>query len=200
MHDEHLNPKKTQRDVDDRQAAVFDGERQLIQSVFDYGPRSFCKLRTFFRSPACDAAKMRCRRRRTSSSTCRQSTAFQSRIPPSGPFAITSLSTATAVSGSVMASNLSLGSDAAGHQVFAGSPNARQRPFGPGRQDPYPGGYAAPPQGGCGIRCRFPVAFRRPGISFSRHPVPAEELSLPCSRPTRRYPPGPQRGYHVSQA
>jgi len=35
MHDEHLNPKKTQRGVDDRQAAVFDGERQLIQSVFD---------------------------------------------------------------------------------------------------------------------------------------------------------------------
>jgi len=71
---------------------------------------------------------------------------------------------------------LSLGSDAAGHQVFAGSPNARQRPFGPGRRDPYPGGYAAPPQGGCGIRCRFPVAFRRPGVSFSRHPVPAGEL------------------------
>ena len=70
---------------------------------------------------------------------------------------------------------------------------------GPGRQDPYPGGYAAPPQGGCGIRCRFPVAFRRPGVSFSRHPVPAAELSLPCSRPTRRYSPGPQRGYHVSQ-
>ena len=75
-----------------------------------------------------------------------------------------------------MASNLSLGSDAAGHQVFAGSPNARQRPSGPGRQGPYPGGYAAPPQGGCGIRCRFPVAFRRPGVSFSRHPVPAAEL------------------------
>jgi hypothetical protein len=37
MHDEHLNPKKTQRDVDERQAAIFDAERQLIQSLFDYG-------------------------------------------------------------------------------------------------------------------------------------------------------------------
>ena len=37
MHDEHLNPKKTQRDVDEREAAILDAERQLIQSLFDYG-------------------------------------------------------------------------------------------------------------------------------------------------------------------
>jgi hypothetical protein len=37
MHDEHLNPKKTQRDVDEREAAIVDAERQLIQSLFDYG-------------------------------------------------------------------------------------------------------------------------------------------------------------------
>ena len=36
MHDEHLNPKK-QRDVDQREAAILDAERQLIQSLFDYG-------------------------------------------------------------------------------------------------------------------------------------------------------------------
>jgi hypothetical protein len=36
MHDEHLNPKK-QRDVDEREAAILDAERQLIQSLFDYG-------------------------------------------------------------------------------------------------------------------------------------------------------------------
>ena len=34
---------------------------------------NFCRLRTFFRSPACDAAKIRCRSRRTSSSTWRHS-------------------------------------------------------------------------------------------------------------------------------
>ena len=37
MHDEHLNPKKTQRNVDEREAAILDAERQLIQSLFDYG-------------------------------------------------------------------------------------------------------------------------------------------------------------------
>ena len=37
MHDQHINPKKTQRDVDEREAAVLDAERQLIQSLFDYG-------------------------------------------------------------------------------------------------------------------------------------------------------------------
>src|SRR5258708_817835 len=137
---------------------------------------SFCRLRTFFRSPACDAAKIRCRRRRTSSSTCRQSTAFQSRRSPSGPFTTLSPSTTKAASSSVAASNLSLGSDVVDHQVFAGSPNARQRSFEPGHHDPYPGGYATPSQGGCGLRCRFPVAFRRPGLRFLRHPVPAEEL------------------------
>lgn len=36
MHDENLNPKK-QRDVGQREAAILDAERQLIQSLFDYG-------------------------------------------------------------------------------------------------------------------------------------------------------------------
>jgi hypothetical protein len=36
MHDEHLSPKK-QRDVSQREAAILDAERQLIQSLFDYG-------------------------------------------------------------------------------------------------------------------------------------------------------------------
>ena len=47
---------------------------------------NFCKLRTFLRSPACDAVKMRCRRRRTSPSTRGQSIDPQSRASPSGPF------------------------------------------------------------------------------------------------------------------
>lgn len=37
MHHEHLNPKKTLRDVDEREAAILDAERQLIQSLYDYG-------------------------------------------------------------------------------------------------------------------------------------------------------------------
>ena len=49
---------------------------------------NFCRLRTFFRSPACVAVKIRCHSRRTSSSTARQSTASQSRTSPSGPFTV----------------------------------------------------------------------------------------------------------------
>jgi hypothetical protein len=37
MHAEHLNLKKTQRDIDEREAAILDAERHLIQSLFDYG-------------------------------------------------------------------------------------------------------------------------------------------------------------------
>jgi hypothetical protein len=37
MHAEHLNPKKIQRDVDEREAAILDAERQLVQSLFGYG-------------------------------------------------------------------------------------------------------------------------------------------------------------------
>jgi hypothetical protein len=36
MHDEHLSPRR-QRDVEQREAAILDAERQLIQSPFDYG-------------------------------------------------------------------------------------------------------------------------------------------------------------------
>lgn len=36
MYDEHLPPKR-QRDVNQREAAILDAERQLIQSLFDYG-------------------------------------------------------------------------------------------------------------------------------------------------------------------
>src|SRR6266498_1241547 len=47
---------------------------------------SFCKLRTFFRSPSRVALKILCRSRRTVSSWARQSMASQSRRASSGPF------------------------------------------------------------------------------------------------------------------
>jgi len=37
MHAEHLNPRKTQRSIDEREAAILDAERSLIQTLFDYG-------------------------------------------------------------------------------------------------------------------------------------------------------------------
>lgn len=37
MHAAHLNPKKTLRSIDEREAAILDAERNLIQALFDYG-------------------------------------------------------------------------------------------------------------------------------------------------------------------
>jgi hypothetical protein len=113
---------------------------------------SFCRLRTFFRSPALLAVKIRCRNRRTSSPARRQSTASQSRTSSSGPF-------------TMMVSNLPIGSSVSVHRVVTGSPDPRQLPFGPGNR-PYPASYAR------SIRRRsrssgprFPAAFRPPALA-----------------------------------
>jgi len=85
----------------------------------------------------------------------------------------------------VAASNLPLGSGAINQLVFAGSPDARGRPFEPDHQGPYPGGSPNTTAGGCGQPCAgLPVAFRRPGVGLLRHPVPAEDFSSPHGRPT----------------
>src|SRR6266511_499230 len=76
---------------------------------------SFCKLRTRLRSPACDAVKIRCLSRRTSSSTDRQSIDSQSQGPSSGPFIVPTTGGAACVVSLVVpatVSNLSLGSSA----------------------------------------------------------------------------------------
>ena len=61
--------------------------RRTLSSVFARDRSiNFCKLRTLLRSPACDAVKIRCRRRRTSSSTWPPVDRAQSRASSSGPF------------------------------------------------------------------------------------------------------------------
>ena len=70
---------------------------------------NFCRLRTRLRSPACDAVKIRCRKRRTSPSTVCQSIADQSRGSSSGPFS-TATSPADDAGRVAMMSNLSFGS------------------------------------------------------------------------------------------
>ena len=145
---------------------------------------SFCRLRTFFRSPSCVAVKIRCRSRRTSSSTARQSTASQSRTSPSGPFTVDGVQLA--------------------HRfrhlhslLLTGSPDPRQLPFGPGTR-PYPTSYAAPSGGGAGSRgSRFPVAFRL--SAFASWVILRPLGSSPSSRSAyRRSTAGPQRGCHVA--
>src|SRR4029077_849077 len=72
------------------------------------------------RQPAqASPVKIRCRSRRTLSSTRRQSTASQSRTSPSGPFTST-------------VSNLPIGSGISNQLLLTGSPDPRQLPFGPG--------------------------------------------------------------------
>ena len=90
--------------------------RRTLNSVFARERSiNFCRLRTLARSPAFDAVKIRCRSRRTSSSTRRQSTACQSKGASSGPF--------TTPSTAVVASNLSSGSGASVIFLLAGSPD-----------------------------------------------------------------------------
>ncbi|NHI05736.1 hypothetical protein STPH2_1099 [Streptomyces sp. KO7888] len=121
-------------------------------------------MRTFFRSPACDAVKILCRRRRTSSSTRRQSIDAQSKSSPSGPFtgadtAGRAEATPSAIS---MVSNLPLGSVVFIQRFCTGSPGPRQHPFGSG-QCPYPDSYAGRPAESP-IVCPgfpFPFGFRR---------------------------------------
>jgi DNA invertase Pin-like site-specific DNA recombinase len=69
---------------------------------------SFCRLRTLLRSPARDAAKIRCRKPRTFSSAACQSTASHSEGTSSGPFA------------TIVASNLPIGSGVLGHRLCHG--------------------------------------------------------------------------------
>jgi hypothetical protein len=94
---------------------------------------SFCRLRTRFRSPACDAAKIRCLSRRTSPSARRQSTLRQPGIPSSGPFTMP-IPHASACTCIATASNLPFGSGGLRSSVSAGPPGSRQHPSGSGHQ------------------------------------------------------------------
>src|SRR6185312_17252810 len=61
--------------------------RRTLINVFAWDRSiNFCKLRTLARSPTFDAVKIRCRKRRTSFAASRQSIAFHSGTPSSGPF------------------------------------------------------------------------------------------------------------------
>jgi hypothetical protein len=122
---------------------------------------NLCKLRTLFRSPSCDAVKIRCRKRRTSRSARSQSTWSQSNRSSSGPF------TATAVA----ASNVPIGSNVVVIATSTDSPDPRQRPFGPrhqslsGRLSPTTSRSLVAPPG-------FPVTFRPPAFASRVIPSP----------------------------
>ena len=156
---------------------------------YDKAPRgavNFCRLRTFFRSPARDAAKIRCRSRRTSCSTWRQPTASQSSRRPRVRSPQPRWPRPRSTPAWVWCPTCPFGSGVHDHQVPTGSPDPRQHPFGFGQQ-PVSGRL-------CGNHWRrsqhhpSPVSRRlsATGIRFSGRPAPAAEFSLPHGRPTRR--------------
>src|SRR5271169_3243175 len=118
---------------------------------------SFCRFLTLARSPACVAVKMRCRRRRTSSSARCQSISSQPLASSSGPFA--------------MASNLPFGSGVHQLRVLTGSPGHVSTLSGPG-SSPYPASYpgrTAEGRPSCPVFL-LPFGHRH---SLLGHPVPA---------------------------
>src|ERR1035437_4807145 len=159
--------------------------RRTLKSVFARERSiNLCRLRTLGRSPACDAVKIRCRNRRTLSSTARQSTSRQSRISPSGPFTTTF----------VAASNLSSGSGVIVIFLFTGSPDRVSTLSRPGTCVPYPAGYPRRLAEGPAITSRFPVAFRLPALasrsSDSRRGVRPSSRSAYRTRHHARTPTG----------
>src|SRR6266545_4463240 len=162
---------------------------------------NLCRLRTLFRSPACDAAKILCLSRRTSSSTARQSIAAQSVTASSGPFATPTADATVCAAPPVcaaVASNLSLGSGVVVHRVLAGSPDPRQRPFRPG-QLPLSGQLCGSRRGRSRLAapvscCLFGHRRSLLGSSCARWGVG------PPSRSAYRanWPPGPHRGCCVA--
>ena len=159
---------------------------------------NFCRLRTFFRSPACDAAKIRCRSRRT----------FVLGLAPVHGVPVESVvlgsvhhsrAVATAVVSSVVVvSNLPLRfrclrSSSPRRLTRPASAPFRVRasaPIRPVMREPL----AEEPASSVPVSCCLSAT----GIRFSGRPAPAGEFSLPHGRPTRRsIPPGPHRGCHV---
>ena len=159
---------------------------------------NFCKLRTLARSPACDAVKILCRRRRTSSSTCRQSIDNQSGISSSGPFAA-----ATAGVAACAASRSSLPwrptcPSVPVSSIFESSQAhlATSAPFRV-RASPVSGRLSGTDGGGAAHLCPgFLLPFGRRHWLLG-HPVPAEGSAFLTVGPPASSAAGPRRGFHV---
>ena len=157
--------------------------RTLTSALLRERSISFCRLRTFFRSPACDAAKIRCRSRRTFSSAWPQSTWSQSGKSSSGPF--TADGAAAAASRlPFMVSNLPFGSGVSAcfppqaHQTRVSALSGQGRaPIRPVMRHHWRRSQSTVPVSRC---------LSAAGIRFSGLPAPAGELCLPHVRPTGR--------------
>src|SRR5207248_1578829 len=154
-------------------------------------------LRTLLWSPACEAAKILCRKRRTSSSTPRHLMASQSTNGSSGPFTVPPLSATTVVSSVVMASNLPLGSSVLDHLSLRRLTWLASAPFQARAFAPIRPVMRASTGGEPACAARFPVAFRLPAFA-SRAILPPlrNSASLTVGLPNDDSL-GPQRDCHV---
>ena len=137
---------------------------------------SFCRLRTFFRSPSRDAVKIRCRSRRTSSSTARQSIASQS---------------SELVLGSVhhgawrRRPTCSVGSRSSPSSITLHRlTRPASAPFQAGQ--PPLSGRLSTHRRRAGHAAAVSRCLSATGIRFSGHPVARRGFSLPHGQPTRR--------------
>ena len=139
-----------------RRPALRSVTRRMLRSVLARDRSiNFCRLRTLARSPAFDAVKIRCRSRRTSSSTRRQLIWRQSKGASSGPFTTTS----------VVASNLSSGSGALVIFPSTGSPDRVSALSRPGTRPDIRPVIRDDRLEETAIASRFPVAFRLPAFA-----------------------------------
>ena len=152
------------------------------------------------RSPACDAVKIRWRRRRTCSSTAHQLIASQSRCSPVGPFTVPTATAAACAAPSacvVMASNLPSGSGTTNHQASQANPTHVGALSGRDTS-PVSGQLHGTATGRCGHHVPDSCCLSAAGIGLLGRPAPAGELCRPCGWPTddqlgRRTPSGLSR-------
>lgn len=130
--------------------------RRTLSSVLEWDRSiSFCRFLTLARSPACDAVKIRCRKRLTLLSAASQSTWDQSTSSSSGPFIPPCPG---------MMSNLSFGSSVVVISLSTGSPDPRQPSF-ESSTSWYPASYTRLPAEELISSPRFPAAFRPPAFA-----------------------------------
>ena len=141
------------------------------------------------RSPACVAVKIRCRSRRTSSSTG-ASPRLPVRKSSSGPFTVSGAAAR-------LVSNLPIGSGVRTRFASTGSPGPRQRPFGPGTPARIRPVIREPPAEEPVIRSRFPAAFRPPAFASWAILRPLGNCAFLTVGLPARTRAGPRRGCHV---
>ena len=159
-----------------RPALISVTRRTLTRALLRDRSISFCRLRAFFRSPACDAAKSAIFSRRTFSSAWPQSAESQPGSS-SGPSPARCPTCPSVPASSRLSS--------------AGSPGPRQRSSS--RALPYPASYAGTAGGGASIRFPVSAAFRPPAFAsraFLRPLGDSASLTVGLPAGTRRTPSG----------